>query len=309
MNPYNLITSADLAEYKPPEDEFSKIQIAANWASEVKARFSGKHTAAAGVLLPWAKTHLDIALRPGEVSIWAGTNGHGKSMLLGQVMTGCVAQGQGVMIASMEMKPAATVARMCRQASQTDQPSDEFVDKYCAWAGMKLWLYDQMGTVKGHTLLKAATFAADKLEVKHIVIDSLMKCGMDETGERGFNDQKRFVDELCSLARDWNVHVHLVAHSRKKEDEHTPTGKMDVKGSGAITDQVDNVFIVWRNKKNEHSPSPDPTAPDAMLICEKQRHGEAENRYKLWFHKESQQYLGDRADHPTNLINWGMRRG
>jgi len=299
MGQYNVVTSADLDGYEISEEEQSKLGLAVSWVQDVKDRFSGKDNATRGALLPWAKTHQDISLRPGEVSIWAGMNGHGKSMLLGQVMTGCIAQGQGVMIASMEMKPAATIARMCRQASRTTTPSPEFVDEFCAWAGMKLWLYDQQGTIKGRKLLTVAMYAADKLECKHIVIDSLMKCGM---GEDDYNGQKHFVDEICALARDWNVHVHLVAHSRKKEDEHTAPGKMDVKGSGSITDQVDNVFTVWRNKKNEHAASPDISAPDALLICDKQRHGEAEERYQLWFDRASQQYLGRRDHYPADLM-------
>jgi twinkle protein len=45
--------------------------------------------------------------------------------------------------------------------------------------------------------------------------------------------------------------VHLVMHSRKKEDEFAPPGKFDAKGTGTITDLADNVMTVWRNKKKE----------------------------------------------------------
>ncbi len=36
-------------------------------------------------------------------------------------------------------------------------------------------------------------------------------------------------------------------------DEETQPNKFDIKGTGAITDLVDNVFIVWRNKKKENN--------------------------------------------------------
>ena len=45
---------------------------------EVVDRFYGDH-AQIGADLPWSKTHGNIKLRPGEVSVWAGVNGHGKS--------------------------------------------------------------------------------------------------------------------------------------------------------------------------------------------------------------------------------------
>ena len=65
-----------------------------------------------------------------------------------------------------------------------------------------------------------------------------------------------------------------------------------MKGAGAITDQVDNAFIVWRNKKAERGDSKDPTA---MLKCDKQRNGEWEGALGFWFHPDSMQYL-ERAD-------------
>ncbi len=46
---------------------------------------------------------------------------------------------------------------------------------------------------------------------------------------------------------------HFVTHSRKGDSEEKPTGKMDVKGSGAITDPTDNLFIIWRNKARERA--------------------------------------------------------
>ena len=68
-----------------------------------------------------------------------------------------------------------------------------------------------------------------------------------------------------------------------------------LKGSGAIADQVDNVLLMHRNKKKEHDISqgkevPD-SLPDAYLMCEKQRNGEHEEWYSLWYNKESQQFV------------------
>ncbi len=49
----------------------------------------------------------------------------------------------------------------------------------------------------------------------------------------------------------------LPRHSRyslaKRRQRRKPTGKMDVKGSGAITDLTDNLFIIWRNKARERA--------------------------------------------------------
>ena len=116
-----------------------------------------------------------------------------------------------------------------------------------------------------------------------------------------------FLDALCTIARDTGMHIHLVAHSRKARDETQAPGKMDVKGSGSITDQVDNVVIWWRNKAKENAiqagePS-DPSKPDALMLIDKQRNGEFEGKVAFWFDPESMQYLEHAGQHPRDMAN------
>ena len=58
-------------------------------------------------------------IKPSEVSIWTGWSGHGKSTLLGQVITAGVCQGEKVCIASFEMRPKKTLGRIIRQISRS----------------------------------------------------------------------------------------------------------------------------------------------------------------------------------------------
>ena len=62
--------------------ESQHVRPSREFTEDLKERF--KHGfQIRGEKLPWAKTHDFIRLRPGELSIWAGINGHRKSMLLG----------------------------------------------------------------------------------------------------------------------------------------------------------------------------------------------------------------------------------
>ena len=140
-------------------------------------------------------------------------------------------------------------------------------------------------------MIAMARYCAVELGIKHVFIDSLMKC---VAGEDDYNSQKYFVDELTSVARDYNIHVHLIHHIRKLQSEEIEPNKNDIKGTGAIADQVDNVLLMWRNKKKEHKAqmgiATSDTEPDAKLMCEKQRNGEAEDWFNLWYDKDSQQF-------------------
>ena len=248
--------------------------------------------------LPWSKTHNLVRLRPGEVTIWHGINGHGKSMLQGFIDLSLMQQGEKICIASFEMKPVKTLARMCRQAAGCEEPSIRFINGFGHWTDGSLWMYDQQDTATPARVRGVIAYCQKELGITHFVIDSLMKCGIRSDD---YNGQKSFLDQLTAFARDTGMHIHLVAHSRKGEDEMSPPGKMDVKGASEITDLVDNVFNVWRNKRKEkelQKPTDKQSKDiieqaDQLILVDKQRHGEWEGVIALWFDRASYQYLAD----------------
>jgi twinkle protein len=262
--------------------------------------------------MPWTKSHDNFNFRAGEVTLYAGSNGGGKSMVTGQIALGLIKQKQKVCIASFEMKPKRTLFRMLRQFSGENISAPRYMDKisyiqrlvsrFKSYTEGYLWLYDQQGTTSADQVIAMARYCAVEKGVQHVFIDSLMKC---VSGEDDYNAQKSFVDKLTALARDHNIHIHLIHHIRKLANEEVMPNKNDVKGSGAIADQVDNVLLMWRNKKKEHSikngGDVDPMSPDAMLMCEKQRNGEGEEWFSLWYHKDSQQFVESHQDVPMTF--------
>lgn len=283
----------DWEQYQQDSAPQRKIKEKASYAEQVEKYFDGS-LFARGCTIPWDNNGLFVGLRSSEVSVWAGTNGHGKSLLLGQVVLNLLKQDQKALICSFEMRPEVTLARMVRQASGMKIPTPVFLHDFNKWKKDHLFLLDHHGMMDAQSMLAVCRYASQELGVTHIVIDSLMKC---VRGEDDFNGQKDFVNALCSIAQDTGMHIHLVHHMRKTADEKNVGGKYDLKGSGSITDQVDNVFIVWRNKakalERQQNGITDETVPDALLICEKQRNGEWEGRMGLWFHPDSQQFVGE----------------
>jgi twinkle protein len=276
------ITLEEIDRYiaEQDQDESAFVKPAAAYCDEVISRFYGEEQKAKSKQLPWSKAFGMFDLRESEVTLWLGYNGHGKSLLLGQIINRLMQQGGKACIASLEMRPVATLQRMCRQAAGSDSPGIDYIRAYHAWTDNRLWIYDQHGATPPHRIENLCRYVAS-MGIRHIVIDSLMKI---IEGEDDYNGQKSFVNRLCIIARDTGLHVHLVHHSRKGQDEHKVPGKMDAKGSGAITDLVDNCVSVWRRK--------DPTddKPDCLLSIDKQRHGEWEGKVALWFHQPSQSF-------------------
>jgi twinkle protein len=248
-----------------------------------------------GRVLPWQKTETLFRLRPSELTIWAGENRAGKSALLNMVTMGLAAQGEKVLIVSLEMKPTDTIDRALRQFARTYEPTVRHVDALLTWATDRIWLYDYVGAMSVQKLLPAMRWAATELGVTHIVIDSLMRLG---TGETDYDAQKAAIDALCTFKHDTGCHVHLVAHSRKPANaaNRGETSRYDVKGSGTISDLADNVIVVVRNEAKERKAAAGEDVsedePDTLLVVDKQRHGSAwTGALKLWYVGYCQQWI------------------
>ena len=291
----------DFDAYLAGPDESASVRPASDWFDDVVAAFEQPQHLS-GAALPWSSTHNIIRLRRGELTIWPGMSGHGKSMLTGQVALVLMDQGERVCIASMEMKPSSTMQRLCRQALGCNSPDRRDIQDLHTWTNGKLWLYDQQGQVSPERILAVARYCHEQLGVTHFVVDNLLSCGI---AEDGYDDQKQFVLALATHAHDTGQAVHLLAHSRKGKDELTPPGKFDVRGSASITDLADNVFSIWRNRGKEmaqdegrHEKDDD---EDALLIVCKHRHGEWEGRIRLWFDRRSQTYLQHPNEQPKAM--------
>lgn len=297
----------DFAAYRHETDATRKVRAAADYLDDMIDDI-GKGKTDPGEHLPWGKTAGLFKFRPGDVTLWAGPNGHGKSLVTGMVALDLVCNLHRVCLASFEMRPRKTLERMARQWMGFNpvlmQGSDNWMgelrrnyEDLKEQTADRLWLYDHQGTIDADQMVSVARYCAKELKVKHLFIDSLMKC---VKGEDDYNGQKDFVNELCSIANDHEIHVHLVHHIRKLENESKQPDKMDIKGSGAIADQVANVMMVWRNKAENKKPGD----PDARVICCKQRNGEWEGAVNLWFDPGSQQYLPEEGASP---IIWAGR--
>ncbi|AIY40166.1 DNA polymerase I [Collimonas arenae] len=276
-----------LAETEPQE----RVRSVAMYADEVIAELAPDVLGSAPKYpkMPFANCWLYFA--PGEVTLWGGFNGSGKSMLQGQVLSTLAQDGHKSCTASFEMKPPKTISRMIRQHTGLRHPTPEQVRNFIQKTEKSMWVYDQQGSVHPKRLFAVIRHCAEKLGCTHIAVDSLMKC---VKGTDDYNGQKEFVDQLTIIARDLNIHIHLVVHLKKGEgDEKMPT-RMDISGSGAIADLVDNVVLVYRNKRKERDVDAGKTPPDDMadtlLICDKSRNGEWEGRVKLWFDPQSQKF-------------------
>ena len=104
----------DVEKYLKASDLSAQVKSATNWLDEIYQNYIDPEQTADAVM-PWSKTHADVKFRLGEVTVYAGGNGGGKSLVTGQIALGLIKQNLKVCIASYEMKPVTTIVRMLRQ--------------------------------------------------------------------------------------------------------------------------------------------------------------------------------------------------
>ena len=293
----------------------SELRNAAEFADEIWAEYGRTDE---GLVLPWPKTHDLIKLRSGEISIWAGVNGHGKSAVVGHIVGHAAMSATRCCVASMEWRTPLWLARMGKQIAGVSRPTRAFSNHIAQQYRDSLWAFDVTGSAKAGQILNVFAYARRRYRIELFVIDNLTKCGFSDDDYAG---QKKFVEALADFARTNDCHVMLVAHMRKTEGEDRPSGKMGVKGSGGITDMASTVVEVWRNKAREkavaraeqggevlpekYQPS-GPSGADTLLLVHKQNATGKEPVVRLWFDPDTTQFIAQPNHHPRPMIAFSV---
>ncbi|RYF76815.1 MAG: toprim domain-containing protein [Comamonadaceae bacterium] len=302
---------------KPLDPE--ELRSADDYTARVEALFYPDEGSSVDPALQLDKRVTWFHFRPGEYTCWTGINGHGKSLMLDQILLGLMQQGERVVIFSGEMPPDRHLKRMHKQATGLDRPTREYIRAVGKWLRQRCWIFDLVGTAKLDRLLEVFSYAARRYGVRHFVIDSLMMIDVPADGPGSITKQNEAVQKIVTFKKNHDAHIHLVAHPRKGKDESEAPGKMDVAGAGGIVNGADNVFSIWKAQKDEAPANPnDPDAAakwqaqqeeyDAKLVLKKSRYGEfQEYTWRLWFDRGSMQYRSQPRRFPFHYVDFSIQ--
>lgn len=227
--------------------------------------------------------------RKGEVTIWSGQGHSGKSTILNQSCIFLGSLGIKCCIASLELRPARYLKWAVEQTLGKDDPTEEEVIKTLEWLDDWLYVLNIEDNMYGNKIFNLFEYTARKYGAEHFVIDSLMKIKLK--GQDEGMSQVEFVNDLTVFAKKFLVHCHLVAHSRKQENDKVKPDKSAVKGRGEITDLGDNCIIVWRNEDGNKFDLEDDERYDALLIVKKNREFGDIGPIKLRFERKSRRFM------------------
>jgi twinkle protein len=252
-NPEGLCAIIDAARVVDPDE----LRRAADFREEIWDEFFKHDENTVGTACPWDdSSRFPFRWRSGEMTAWHGYTKHGKTTLQTFCLVHFAAQGQPCCIASLEIKARKTLRNVMRMVigksrpanEVTKEPDKELFDRALQWMDGSFWIYDRVGEPSIDQVLEVFRYAARRYGLKHFVLDSLMKLDLNE---EDYPSVKEVLNRLSSFAREYDVHVHLVCHSKKPsekrpEAKHWPD-KYQMSGTASLANIPHNVVCVYRN--------------------------------------------------------------
>lgn len=249
----------------------------------------------------------------GELSVWTGRRGEGKSTLLGGLLLEAVDQDHRVCAYSGELpdwkfkywtslQAAGHEHIVMREDKRTGKiiPSvpENIQRQIDDWWNRRFFLYDigASATHDAENILRIFNYAHNYYGCDVFLVDNIMtarfKTGRDADYYRA---QSNFVAALVSFARHAKVHVHLVAHPRKApqgKEKHLQSD--DVGGIGDITNLADNVFSLERSIRQGGKGEGPVETVTALAILKNRMWGEVSRKdeaIQLEFDKRSKRFF------------------
>lgn len=291
----------DLDRYERRPEDAHKLLSPVDVMERVITRM---HAGAVGETLPWSTAASYLRFAPGQLTVHAGGAASFKSTILSQMVLGFCEQGARCAVTSLEEPVEEYGLRLCQQGLADPSPKPSRVSALYQALHERLIFWDVTGHMPRERALAMMRYCAYERGVQHFVFDNVTK--VVNPGNDAMAEQWAFIRDCVEVARTTKMHVHLVMHSRKsgRDRDETPTMN-DIRGTGTIVDQADQVVMVWRNRRKEEVQDGtldlegDERArvikqPDVLLCIEKAKFGGREGKVGLW------------RDHPTRLFFHGF---
>ena len=221
-------------------------------------------------------TSLIKGFRRGEMTVLTGPTGSGKTTFLGQISLDLAEQGTNVLWGSFEIKNTRLMHKLLQQYMRDVLPMglatrDNLTETEKQQQLTSLMaLADKFESLPMHFLkfhggsdvdhvLDAMEYAAYVYDVDHIILDNMqfMISRTASQAKKGggsaydkFDMQDVAIEKFRKFATDYNVHVSLVVHPRK-EDENVKLGISSFYGSAKATQEADTVLILQSDGKRK----------------------------------------------------------
>ena len=256
----------------------------------------------------------------GELSVWTGKRGVGKSTILSQILLEAVDQGHVVCAYSGELDktqfrewtylqaagPEHVAYITDRMTGKRIATADAIADKQISeWLDERFWLFDLEKNTRHdpEAILSQFEYMKMRYNADVFLVDNIMSVDFDYRRDSDFNRiQSQFTQLLATFSKRQHVHTHLVVHPRKStSDENGKVSADDVNGSADITNRADNVFFLTTHASTDDKNQP--TTKPLLMTMKNRDFGSKINQW-LDFDKKSRRFFVDKTGDPKRAYGW-----
>lgn len=271
----------------------------------------------------WTIDRRGIGFKRGMVSVWTGKRGCGKSSLLNMLILNAAQKGEKSALWTGELTADMVKQWLYLQAAgkqhnhrlgDTDYfiTNDFIASKIDAWIDKYFWLFNNKYGDNFSQIEEQIRMLVKNESVSQVFLDNLMVLDIRMLDENKYDRQAVLLQRLEDLAKELNIHIHLVAHP------HKSIGYIridNISGSGDIGNKADNIFIMSRVNNDFRTSAPDyldkfefedvikSGCTNVIEIAKFRAKGTLMGcMVKLWFEEESNRLKNDIAENV--IYNW-----
>ncbi|XP_076313251.1 LOW QUALITY PROTEIN: mitochondrial DNA helicase [Tachypleus tridentatus] len=186
--------------------------------------------------------------RRGELTVFTGPTGSGKTTFMSEYSLDLCMQGVGTTVGSFEIKNVRLAKMMLTQFAQI--PLEKNLEHYEHWADkfeqLPLYFMTFHGQQSMRNVLDAMSHAVYVHDIQHVIVDNvqfMLGTSEDNTRLDRFWRQDLLVACFRKFATQYNCHVTLVMHPRK-ERETDELSNSSIFGGAKASQEADNILIL-----------------------------------------------------------------
>lgn len=291
-------------EFKPIVKDDSKGDVWIKMSSIKKPKFNIQDYIPTGIK---QIDDLIIGFKRKHVTVWSGYRGCAKTTFLNMIILNGANRGYKSALWTGELDSDEEKYWLYLQAAGKSynkpkgngfyETPENVVDKIDEWIDKYFWLFNNEYGNNFNQILDVVRKLKEKEDIDFVVFDNLMTLDIDDLDGDKNDRQKNLMYSLTRLAKELNIHIHIVAHPNKSGTFLRPN---NISGSGHIPDLAQNVCILHRisqdfqlNAKEFLSKQTlediiNSGATNCMEICKLRDKGSAADHFiKLYFEMES----------------------